>query len=200
MSPAPHSLLTSPGRTTPTRRDDRADLPLSGGGEKDAAPALTSPDKGEVGPRKRIGRGSASQFARTRAMTAKARSLRHVPTDAELALWKALRRKQLLGIAFRRQHPVGNYVLDFYCPSHRIAIEIDGGQHASEQNRQKDATRSRWLSGQGIEVLRFWNSDVLSNLAGVLDSIASAISRTTPTRRDDRADLPLSGGGERGDR
>lgn len=162
--------------------------------------SFTSPGKGEVGPRERTGRGSVSRFTRTRAMTAKARGLRHTPTDAELALWKALRRKQLLGLAFRRQHPAGNYILDFYCPSHRIAIEIDGGQHASEQNRKKDAVRSQWLSHQGINVLRFWNNDVLSNLTGVLDSIAAAINGTTPTRRDNRADLPLSGGGESGDR
>lgn len=155
----------------------------------------TSPGKGEVG-READGRVSLFRFSRTRTMTARARNLRHTPTDAELALWKALRRNQLRGLTFRRQHPVGKYVVDFYCPAACVAVEIDGGQHASARNKTHDEGRTRWLSDQGIEVIRFWNNDVLSNLTGVLEAIAHKIEQKTPTRRDTRADLPLSGGGE----
>lgn len=155
----------------------------------------TSPGKGEV-DREAGGRGSASRFHRTRTMTTRARALRKVPTDAELRLWKALRRNQLNGLPFRRQHPIGPYVLDFYCPPAQVAIEIDGGQHTSERSRQHDQERSRWLHDHGIEVIRFWNNEVLSNLGGVLDAIARTTVRKTPSRRDMRADLPLLGGGQ----
>lgn len=163
--------------------------------------ASTSPCKGEV-DRAAGGRGSASRFSRTKSMTAKARGLRQKPTDAELALWKALRRGQLREAAFRRQHPIGRYVLDFYCAACRLAIEVDGGQHASKDARRSDRVRSHWLTSNGVCVLRFWNNEVLSNLQGVLEVIALKIDalaltyEKTPSRREARADLPLSGGGE----
>ena len=157
----------------------------------------TSPCKGEV-DREAGGRGSASRFSRTAGMTSKARRLRRIPTEAEKSLWKALRRDQIRGVSFRRQHPIGRYVLDFYCPSARLAIEVDGGQHASGQQKESDLSRDQWLAAQGIRILRFWNNDVLSNLEGVLQTIIVDLEKT-PSRRAERADLPLSGGGDRSD-
>jgi very-short-patch-repair endonuclease len=111
-------------------------------------------------------------------------------------LWQKLRNRQL-GVDFRRQHPAGQFVLDFYAPALRLAIELDGGQHAQSQGR--DRQRDAWLVERGVAVIRFWNSDVTQNLFGVLESIAATITRlqsadVTPTRRW-RADRPLSGGG-----
>ncbi len=128
-------------------------------------------------------------------MTAKARRLRHMPTIAEQTLWKALRRNQLHKISFRRQHPIGPYVLDFYCPSKRIAIEVDGGQHATDTGQAHDQRREHWLSAKGIRILQFWNNEVLLNLNGVLQTICHALDQT-PSRRNERADLPLAGGGD----
>ena len=90
-------------------------------------------------------------------------------------------------------------MLDFYCPTLRIAIEIDGGQHAEHRHEARDRQRDRWLSERGVTVLRFWNSDITQNISGVMEVIAERIAalqaaEVTPTRRW-RADLPLSGGG-----
>jgi very-short-patch-repair endonuclease len=128
-------------------------------------------------------------------MTSKARELRRIPTEAEKALWKALRRDQL-GVSFRRQHPIGHYVLDFYCPSAGLAIEVDGGQHAAGHQKEVDHRRDQWLLANGVRMLRFWNNEVLSNLQGVLQTILTDLKKT-PSRRAKRAELPLSGGGDR---
>jgi very-short-patch-repair endonuclease len=134
-------------------------------------------------------------------MTKRAQRLRQNTTDAEQKLWRALRRNQIGELSFRRQHPIGAYVIDFYCPALRLAIEVDGGQHGGDAGHAYDDRRSRWLGSKGITVLRYWNNDVLSNLEGVLENIVHAIEtlksrRATPSRRASRADLPLSGGGE----
>jgi very-short-patch-repair endonuclease len=129
-------------------------------------------------------------------MTPKARQLRQTPTEAEKILWKALRRNQLGGVSFRRQHPIGRYVLDFYCPSAGLAIEVDGGQHAAGQQKEVDLRRDQRLAANGVRMLRFWNNEVLSNLQGVLQTIVMDLEKT-PSRREERADLPLSGGGDR---
>jgi very-short-patch-repair endonuclease len=123
-------------------------------------------------------------------MTERARRLRKNLTDVERKLWYRLRRDQLNGLNFRRQHPVGPYVLDFYCPSLRIAIELDGGQHNFEPQQRRDDRRTHWLESNGIKILRFWNNDVTGNLPGVLEEIARIASELTPSPT-----LPLSGGG-----
>jgi very-short-patch-repair endonuclease len=138
-----------------------------------------------------------SRFNRTRPKTERARGLRRDSTDVEMLLWQRLRNRQL-GVDFRRQHPAGNFFLDFYAPALRLAVELDGGQHAEQTDA--DRRRTCWLEERGVTVLRFWNSDVSQNLPGVLEVIAAKIavlqeSGMTPTRRW-RADLPLSGGGE----
>jgi very-short-patch-repair endonuclease len=136
-----------------------------------------------------------SRFSRTREMTSHARTLRRAMSPIEQRLWLALRGAQL-GTSFRRQHPVGPYVLDFCCTSVGLAIELDGDEHASRTVR--DAVRTRFLNSRGIHVIRFTNRDVWGNLDGVREAIALELTRLnalTPTRRAKRADLPLSGGG-----
>jgi very-short-patch-repair endonuclease len=115
-----------------------------------------------------------SRFARTLAMTARARTLRKHVSPIERKLWSALRGGQL-GASFRRQHPVGPYVLDFYCPSAGLAVELDGDEHASRTSR--DHRRTRFLSGCGIHVIRFFNRDVWNNLDGVKELIALELER-----------------------
>jgi very-short-patch-repair endonuclease len=102
-----------------------------------------------------------------------ARSLRNAPTDAEIRLWAQLRRKQLGGFRFRRQQPIGAYVVDFFCPEAKLVIEVDGGQHSDQV--AMDDIRSRWLEARGYRVIRFWNNEVLSNTEGVVLAILDAL-------------------------
>jgi len=128
-------------------------------------------------------------------MTKHARRLRKQPTDAEKKLWRALRRDQMNGLSFRRQHPIGSYVLDFYCPTIRLAIEVDGGQHNMPPTSRHDERRTLWLQDKGITVIRFCNNDVLQNLDGVLQEIALATARYVSSSATPSLALPLSGGG-----
>ena len=104
-----------------------------------------------------------------------ARMLRAQSTDAERKLWGRLRGQQILGVKFRRQAPIGRYIVDFVSLSLRIIIELDGGQHAVFPQHQRDAARDRWFEEQGFLVLRFWNTDVLLNMDGVLSRVLDAI-------------------------
>jgi len=108
--------------------------------------------------------------------TARARDLRQRSSDAERYLWRYLRDRRLGGAKFRRQFPVSGYYLDFYCADARLAIELDGGQHAEESHRARDADRTAELYRQGIEVLRFWDNEVFGNRDGVLRTILAAIA------------------------
>jgi very-short-patch-repair endonuclease len=120
------------------------------------------------------------------------RLLRKSMTDAERRLWQALRLRQLEGLKFRRQFPIGRYIVDFACPERKLVIELDGGQHAEQESYDKD--RTKWLEGQGYRVLRFWNNEVMTNLEGVKESIYNAISGNVepPTPA-----LPHEGGGRK---
>lgn len=100
-----------------------------------------------------------------------ARSLRQRQTDAEALLWRLLRNRRLGGFKFRRQYPVEQYILDFYCPAKRLAIELDGGGHAQPAQAEYDAKRTVYLQGQGIHVLRYWGTDVLRQIEAVLEEI-----------------------------
>ena len=100
-----------------------------------------------------------------------ARSLRSNQTDAEQLLWGLLRVRRLAGRKFRRQYPIGRYILDFYCHEDRLAVEVDGGQHNDEKAKLHDDRRSRFLREQGIRVVRFWNHDVLLQTDSVLESL-----------------------------
>ncbi len=90
-------------------------------------------------------------------------------TDAERRLWAALRNRRLADLKFRRQVPLGRYVLDFYCEDARLAVEVDGSQHA--QRVAYDEARTLWLASKRIRTVRVWNNDVIQNLAGVLEII-----------------------------
>ncbi|NMM28975.1 MAG: endonuclease domain-containing protein [Glaciimonas sp.] len=98
-----------------------------------------------------------------------AREMRSGMTDAEALLWKLLRNRLLAGAKFRRQHPVGRYILDFYCDGRKLGIELDGGQHGEAV--AYDQVRDQWLRGQGIHIMRFWNNQMLTETEGVLESI-----------------------------
>lgn len=102
-------------------------------------------------------------------MNRNARMLRKRPTDAESALWRQLRLRQIDGAKFRRQHPIGPYIVDFACLEHKLIIEVDGSQHA-EQKRQ-DAERTAWLQSVGCRVIRFWDHEVLTELESVKEAI-----------------------------
>ena len=109
------------------------------------------------------------------------RKLRTSSSDAETRLWSCLRNRQLLGFKFRRQHPVDKFIVDFYCHDVKLAIEIDGGQHAEGAQSLYDKRRTAQLESKGIKVLRFWNNEVLQNLEGVLEMIAETLHTLTPT-------------------
>ena len=107
-----------------------------------------------------------------------ARSLRRSQTKAERKMWMLLRDRRLSGLKFRRQHPIGAYVVDFCCLEVRLIIELDGGHHAS--NRARDTRRSQFLDAEGYRVLRFWNNEVLGNTSGVLYRIVEALTSPHP--------------------
>ncbi|MBI2231706.1 MAG: endonuclease domain-containing protein [Deltaproteobacteria bacterium] len=95
----------------------------------------------------------------------RARALRKNSTEVDRLLWRHLRMWQLDGYKFRRQQPIGNYIVDFVCLEKRLIIELDGGQHAEQSHY--DSERDAWLRDQRFTVLRFWNNDVLINVEGV---------------------------------
>jgi very-short-patch-repair endonuclease len=99
--------------------------------------------------------------------------LRREMTPAERALWSWLRDRKLAGIKFRRQHPIGSFVLDFYAPSIRLVVEVDGDVHDLPEMRRYDARRQAWLAEQGMHVLRFTNGEVIDELSDVLEQIAT---------------------------
>jgi very-short-patch-repair endonuclease len=98
-----------------------------------------------------------------------AKVLRANPTDAERRLWRLLRTKQLGGLRFRRQQPVGPYIVDFFCPAAKLVVELDGDQHGADENISYDTARSRWLEARGYKVLRFANGEALKE--STLDAI-----------------------------
>jgi very-short-patch-repair endonuclease len=124
-----------------------------------------------------------------------ARSLRKSLTDAERLLWSELRGHRLNGAGFRRQVPIENYIADFMCHAALLVIELDGGQHFSDDQEQADAARSAVIEGKGYRVLRFSNHDVMTNRAGVLETIATTIEAGAPTlalprKREREHDVP----------
>jgi very-short-patch-repair endonuclease len=108
-----------------------------------------------------------------------ARNLRRNQTDEEEELWRALRSRRFAGFKFRRQHTLGEYILDFYCPAAKIAVELDGFQHGLPEDVQQDAKRKKFLAEQGIESLRFWNHQWRKNREGCLLEVWNAVQRRT---------------------
>ena len=120
----------------------------------------------------------------------RARELRRDATDAERRLWSALRNRRLRGYRFRRQHSIGDFIVDFACTRHRLIVEADGGQHS---DNDADLRRTAWLESEGWRVLRFWNNDALANTDGVVETILRALvsEYTHPLPRLRRGSLPL---------
>lgn len=118
-----------------------------------------------------------------------AKNMRHTPTEAEEKIWYHLRAKRMCGVKFKRQAPMGAYIVDFVAKHEHLIIEIDGGQH----NEQIDKTRTTWLENQGFKVLRFWNNEVLTNIEDVLEAIRLNLVPTQPPSPP--TPLPLAGEG-----
>ncbi|UVK41706.1 endonuclease domain-containing protein [Mesorhizobium sp. AR10] len=100
-----------------------------------------------------------------------AKSMRRVMTDAELKLWNELRAHRLMGMSFRRQVPIGPYIIDFACSAHRLIVEVDGSQHADAEHLRHDEARSAYLKANGWTILRFWNDDVIRDIDNVCQHI-----------------------------
>lgn len=135
-----------------------------------------------------------------RATTMRAKQLRKALTDAERRLWQSLRYQQLARFKFRRQAPIGSYIVDFVCFERKVIVEVDGGGHLKKQ--VADGTRTRWLQTQGFRVFRFWNHEVLTQTDAVLTVIERACQQRemppTPCLRRGsgrQAALPHEGGG-----
>jgi very-short-patch-repair endonuclease len=118
----------------------------------------------------------------------RAKSLRIHQTDAEQRLWYHLRAHRFMGLKFKRQKPVGNYIVDFVCFAPMLVVEIDGGQHAEQAIY--DRRRDTLLQGEGFAVLRFWNNQILNETDVVLESIRQTVLSLSPTPS------PASGRGE----
>ena len=106
-----------------------------------------------------------------------ARELRQRQTEAEKILWLKLKGKQLCGVKFRRQEPIGNYIVDFVSFETKLILEIDGNPHKEMETKINDNQRTLWLQGEGFRVLRFWNADILNNVEGVLEKIKDNLRR-----------------------
>jgi very-short-patch-repair endonuclease len=148
--------MSAPRKTPP---------PLAGEGREGAAPQGVPLDDAPVNPTWRVG-----PDARTRA-----RALRQNSTDAERRIWAALRAHRMKGASFRRQAPIGPYIVDFVCHAAKLVIELDGGQHFEARHLASDARRDAFLAREGFRVLRFNNYDVMTNREGVLETIAGAL-------------------------
>ena len=120
-----------------------------------------------------MGEGRWGCYIVKNSLTPFAKQLRKRPTDEENLLWRHLQRKQIEGFKFRRQQPIGNYIVDFVCLTKKIVIEIDGGQHAVY--KENDRIRDAWLRANGFSVLRFWNTELFENLEGVLETIRNEL-------------------------
>ncbi|MCB9078008.1 MAG: DUF1156 domain-containing protein [Anaerolineaceae bacterium] len=192
-----------------------------GGGSQNSSPQReevgrdqdSSPQRGEAG-RGALSRTGTAQVSTTQStqplwtptpvpphLLEAARRLRREMTDAEQLLWQCLRRKQLGGYRFRKQHPLERFVLDFYCPAARLAIELDGGQHNTPDGLARDEERTAILQQHGIEVIRFWNNEVLTDLEGVLQRIYEILqereqSQTPPIQETPPQPAPARGGSQ----
>jgi very-short-patch-repair endonuclease len=95
-------------------------------------------------------------------------------------LWAKIRNKQFLGMKFFRQYSIGPYILDFYCPTVKLAVELDGGQHNQSDKRERDVARSEYLKARGVDVMGFWNNEVLLDIQSVLSELALKVTPLHP--------------------
>jgi very-short-patch-repair endonuclease len=124
----------------------------------------------------------------------RAKELRKTQTKVEQVLWARLRNRGLHGLKFRRQHPIGPYIADFYCAEHRLIVEVDGGIHNAQQ--EPDKLRGEQLAAHGYRVVRFTNAEVETSLQAVLERIAAAcgMQRPSPEPGEGQADVRQRGG------
>jgi len=125
-----------------------------------------------------------------------ARELRKQLTDSETALWSRQRGKQLMGIQFYRQKPIGQYIVDFFAPKAKLVVEVDGSQHMEEDHVQRDKTRDEYLAGLGLKVLRFNSRVVLTETEAVAEAIYRAMKEQVNSEIPPAP--PFSKGGKRG--
>ena len=119
-----------------------------------------------------------------------ARALRSGMTDAEQTLWSKLRCKQIHGVQFYRQKPIGCYIVDFYAPRARLVVELDGSQHFEREHVKRDAVRDSYLQGLGLQVLRFDNLQMLRELEAVLDEIARVVGERVNPNQNQKPNPP----------
>jgi very-short-patch-repair endonuclease len=130
----------------------------------------------------RAGDGTRVKLPLPPDILAFARSLRGQHTDAEQVMWRVLRNRRFLDLKFRRQHSFPPYILDFYCDDLKLAVELDGGQHNTDTGLSRDEGRSIYLRSRGVQVVRYWNHDVLGKLETVLEDLMLQIqSRRAPS-------------------
>lgn len=145
-------------KTTKTMKDNQGAIAAA------PSPALAGEGRGE----------GESWAAISRKATPKARRLRKDQTDCEKIIWHLLKDRRFTNYKFRRQHPIGSYIVDFACTALKLVIEIDGGQHC---DNPQDGLRTEYLNARGYEVVRFWNNDVMTNIDGVILTLTLALSR-----------------------
>jgi very-short-patch-repair endonuclease len=134
---------------------------------------------------------SRNPFKPNREMVEHARRLRREQTPAERVLWEALRGRRFRGLKFRRQHPIGCFVVDFYCPAEKLVVEVDGAVHEDLSHRAGDAEREQWLAELGLTIVRVSNDLVLNDMHLALDLIAAAAE----SRPLDPPPSEIAGGG-----
>src|SRR5579883_2185948 len=127
----------------------------------------------------------------TGTQRARAKQLRRAMTRAETLLWQHLKAHRLARLSFRRQTPIGNYIVDFVAHSHKLIVEVDGESHDFEERLRHDERRDQWFASRGYRVLRFTNDDLMRNLEGVVSSILQAAEQAVPPSLT----LPRKGGG-----
>ena len=112
-----------------------------------------------------------------------ARALRHNLTEEQRILWSELRKRQLMGLRFRRQVPIGNYFVDFVRFERKHIVEVDGLRHGEPDNLERDEQRTRWLEAHGCRVFRAWNGEIRDDLNGVLESMLGEMGLLNPRTR-----------------
>ncbi len=154
-------------------------LPQAGEGAEARHPAKDMSRESQSSPLSR-----SRERARVRA-----RALRQSGTDAEALIWSRLRNRQLLGLKFRRQHPIAGFIADFACLEIGLVIELDGGQHNEPSALASDTRRAAAMAAAGFKTIRFWNNDVLARTDAVLEHLLHSVQALTPalSRKRERA-------------
>lgn len=177
------------------KRNDQGFNTLSPGPSPAGGRGESSPSGTDASPSPVRGRG-VGERANRNSLLDHARALCRQQTDAENRLWYHLRASRFRGLKFRRQKPIGPYIVDFVCLSRKLVIEADGGQHGDMADRERDA----WFEARSFTVLRFWNNEILHQTGAVLERIREVVERLSDTESPRENALPDAGGREAGER